>query len=104
MKKKLQHLTTVATLWLLNAQQAYAAGTGGGIPAMEQPMNTVANSMTGPIAHNFVLASIVLAGIAYMFTDHGTGARQVTKVAMGGGLTAKAIDVAGSFGLGGAVF
>jgi type IV secretion system protein TrbC len=104
MKKQLQHLTTTVTLFLLNAQVAIAAGTGGGIPAMEQPLTTVADSMTGPVARGFVMVSVVMAGVTYMFTDHGTGMRQASKIALGGGLTMKAIDVMASLGWAGATF
>lgn len=54
-------LVTLATMAWLSTLQAYAAAAGGGLP-WEKPMQTIAQSLTGPVAYAIGLIGIAIAG------------------------------------------
>jgi type IV secretion system protein VirB2 len=62
------------------APAAYAAGTG--MP-WEAPLQQVVDSLTGPVARAAGIVAIVIAGIAIMFTEGGSGVRRLAFVGMG---------------------
>lgn len=104
MQKKLHTLTTAATLYLLNVQQAFAAGTGGGIGAMAEPLTRLTETVTGPIATGVTLIGTVMTGMQYFSTHHGPGMQLASRMMVGGGISMKAAAILAGAGLGGAVF
>src|SRR6185369_6498615 len=58
--------TMLAPLFLLASRAAWAGGSGGGLP-WETPLNTVAQSLTGPVALSISLIALMVAGGALVF-------------------------------------
>ena len=58
--------TMVAALLLLMSRPAWAGGGGGGLP-WETPLNTVAQSLTGPVALSISLIALMVAGGTLVF-------------------------------------
>ena len=56
----------VAPLLLLWSRAAWAGGGGGGLP-WETPLNTVAVSLTGPVALSISLIALMVAGGTLVF-------------------------------------
>ena len=54
-------LVTLAAMAWLSTFHAYAAAAGGGLP-WEKPMQTIAQSLTGPVAYAIGLIGIAIAG------------------------------------------
>ena len=68
------------TLSLADAPAAFAAGTG--MP-WETPINEILNSITGPVAKAIGIMAIVLFGLAFAFSEHGSALRRGLGIAMG---------------------
>ena len=58
--------TMLAPLCLLASRAAWAGGGGGGLPG-EAPLNTVAQSLTGPVALSISLIALMVAGGTLVF-------------------------------------
>ena len=58
--------TMLAALLLLTSRPAWAGGGGGGLP-WETPLNTVAQSLTGPVALSISLIALMVAGGTLVF-------------------------------------
>ena len=58
--------TLVAPLLLMMGRSAWAGGGGGGLP-WETPLNTVAQSLTGPVALSISLIALMVAGGTLVF-------------------------------------
>ena len=56
----------VAALLLIMSRSAWAGGGGGGLP-WETPLNTVAQSLTGPVALSISLIALMVAGGTLVF-------------------------------------
>jgi type IV secretion system protein TrbC len=56
----------VAALLLMMSRSAWAGGGGGGLP-WETPLNTVAQSLTGPVALSISLIALMVAGGTLVF-------------------------------------
>lgn len=65
---------------LADAPAAFAAGTG--MP-WETPINSILNSITGPVAKAIGIMAIVLFGLAFAFSEHGSALRRGLGIAMG---------------------
>ena len=57
----------VAALLLPMSQSAWAGGGGGGGLPWETPLNTVAQSLTGPVALSISLIALMVAGGTLVF-------------------------------------
>ena len=68
------------TATLADAPAAFAAGTG--MP-WETPINSILNSITGPVAKAIGIMAIVLFGLAFAFSEHGSALRRGLGIAMG---------------------
>ena len=66
--------------FLIDAPAAFAAGTG--MP-WETPINEILNSITGPVAKAIGIMAIVLFGLAFAFSEHGSALRRGLGIAMG---------------------
>lgn len=62
------------------APSAFAAGSG--MP-WETPMNQLEESLTGPIAKAIGIFAIVLFGLAFAFSEHGSALRKGMGIMMG---------------------
>lgn len=59
--------TLVAPLLLMMSRSAWAGGGGGGGLPWETPLNTVAQSLTGPVALSISLIALMVAGGTLVF-------------------------------------
>ena len=57
----------LASLLLLSSGAAWAGGGGGGGLPWETPLNTVAQSLTGPVALSISLIALMVAGGTLVF-------------------------------------
>ena len=51
-----------------------------------------------------MIAAIVIAGVAWAFTEHGTGGRRISQIVFGGAVALAAVSFLASLGFAGAVF
>jgi type IV secretion system protein TrbC len=66
--------------FLVDAPAAFAAGTG--MP-WETPINEILNSITGPVAKAIGIMAMVLFGLVFAFSEHGSALRRGLGIAMG---------------------
>lgn len=62
----------ILLLGLFAAEFALAAASGGGLP-WESPLNTIKDSLTGPVAGVISLVAIVVSGVALIFGGDFSG-------------------------------
>jgi type IV secretory pathway VirB2 component (pilin) len=60
------------------------ATTGIGVLPWDQPLNTIQNDLQGTVAHAATTIAVIAAGLTWTFSEHGTGARKMSAVALGG--------------------
>ena len=65
---------------LLIAPSAFAAGAG--MP-WETPLNSLLDSLTGPVAKVIGVAAVVLVGLGIAFSEGGSGMRKILTVCLG---------------------
>ena len=78
----------IATFW---STAAFAA-TGGGLP-WESSLQTIVNSLSGPVALLLSPAAIIVTGIAVMFSEGGSMARKAAGVVLGISIVAGATSI-----------
>ncbi len=81
-----------ALLWLATAPAAWASGTG--MP-WEGPMTQIEDSLTGPVAKALGVFAIVMFGVMFAFSEHGSSLRKGMAILMGISIA----FAAGSFGV-----
>ena len=69
-----------AVLIALTITQAHAAAAG--LP-WETPLQTLTNSLTGPVLRTFLIISIVVAGLMMALTEVGAGAKRLLQAVFG---------------------
>ena len=81
-----------------------AAATSG--PAMpgDGPLQTILNSLSGTVAHVLITVAVIVTGLVFAFTEHGSGARRLFGVAFGGALALGALSFMTAVGWAGATF
>ena len=79
LKSTFKTLAVAAALAAI-AAPAYAAGSG--MP-WETPLQSVVDSITGPVARAAAVIAIVLAGITIIFSEGGGGIRKLAFVGLG---------------------
>ncbi|NDC60051.1 MAG: conjugal transfer protein TrbC [Alphaproteobacteria bacterium] len=70
----------LALVGLAIASPAYAAGSG--MP-WETPLQSVVDSITGPVARAAAVIAIVISGITIIFSEGGGGIRKLAFVGLG---------------------
>lgn len=83
MKQKYIRYTTLSIGALLVAGNAWAAGAGGTLP-WDTSLTALTTDMTGAVAHGITIAGIVLAGLGWAHSEHGSGIRKASAVGFGG--------------------
>jgi type IV secretory pathway VirB2 component (pilin) len=75
-------------------------------PAMpwDGPLNTILNSLSGTVAHVLITVAVIVTGLVFAFTEHGSGARRLFGVAFGGALALGALSFMAAVGWAGATF
>jgi len=80
-KRKLSQLATMATVLSVTAN-CFAAGASTGMP-WESPLETILDSITGPVAKVFGVIAIVLVGLAVAYSEGGGVMKKILNVVMG---------------------
>ncbi len=90
---------------LLLAAPALAAGSGTSMP-WETPLQTVADSISGPVAKAVGIIAIVITGIGFAFAEGGSAMRKGVGIVFGLAIAFTATTFISSFFsmTGGAVF
>lgn len=94
--------TVLLSLLLLPPGLA-AAGIGGPAMPWDTGLQNLVDNLTGTVARLMIIAAIVVAGITWAFTEHGTGGRKVSQIVFGGGVALAAASFLTGLGLTGAV-
>ena len=56
------------------------AATGPAMP-WDGPLNTIRSSLSGTVAHVLITVAVIVTGLVFAFTEHGSGARRLFGVA-----------------------
>ena len=82
---------------------AEAAPIGPAMP-WDGPLNTILGSLSGTVAHVLITVAVIVTGLVFAFTEHGSGARRLFGVAFGGALALGALSFMTAIGWAGATF
>jgi len=88
----LERLSYASVLLGASASSAFATSVGGTLP-WDGPINTITQDLVGPVAHGITMAAIILGGLAWAHTEHGSGARKLSAVGIGGAAALGAVQV-----------
>lgn len=88
--ERISYATLSLGVWL-TASNAFA-GIGGGTLPWDPTITTVQNDMTGTVAHGVTAAAIVLAGLGWAHSEHGSGIRRASAVGFGGAVSLGAVQ------------
>jgi type IV secretion system protein TrbC len=81
-----------ATLGLaVTATEAMAAVGGGALP-WDPPIQTIQTDLTGTVAHGVTAAAVVIAGLGWAHSEHGSGMRKASAVGFGGAISLGALQ------------
>lgn len=70
----------VTILWPAQA----LATTGIGVLPWDAPLATIQGDLQGTVAHAATTIAVIACGLTWTFSEHGTGARKMSAVALGG--------------------
>src|SRR2546426_9709280 len=82
---------------------AEAAPAGPPMP-WDGPLNVILASLSGTVAHVGITAGVVVTGLVFAFTEHGSGARRLFGLAFGGGPPPRALRLLNRGRVAGAAF
>lgn len=85
------------------ATQAAAAAAGPAMP-WDGPLQTILQSLSGTVAHVLITVAVIVTGLVFAFTEHGSGARRLFGVAFGGAIALGALSFMTAVGWAGATF
>jgi type IV secretory pathway VirB2 component (pilin) len=80
-----------------------AAPIGPPMP-WDGPLNMILTSLSGTVAHVLITVAVIVTGLVFAFTEHGSGARRLFGVAFGGALALGALSFMTAVGWSGATF
>ena len=92
-------LTVIAVL----VGDAGAAAIGPPMP-WDGPLLMILASLRGTVAHVLITVAVIMTGLVFAFTEHGSGARRLFGVAFGGALALGALSFMTAVGWAGATF
>ena len=85
------------------AAQGVAATSGPSMP-WDGPLQIILASLGGTVAHVLITVAVIVTGLVFAFTEHGSGARRLFGVAFGGALALGALSFMTAVGWAGATF
>lgn len=85
------------------AAEATAAAAGPAMP-WDGPLQTILQSLSGTVAHVLITVAVIVTGLVFAFTEHGSGARRLFGVAFGGAIALGALSFMTAVGWAGATF
>ncbi len=80
------------------------AATSGPPMPWDGPLQTILQSLSGTVAHVLITVAVIVTGLVFAFTEHGSGARRLFGVAFGGALALGALSFMTAVGWAGATF
>ncbi len=81
-RRKLRTAVVVAGIAMLVAGPAWAAGGGTAMP-WETPLETIMQSLSGPVAKAVGIIAIVLTGLGFAFSEGGSVLRRGIGIVFG---------------------
>jgi len=75
-------IATSAILCLLMVSHAHASGSGTAMP-WETPLQTIADSITGPVAKAIGVLAIAITGLGMAFSEGGSWVRKGLSIVFG---------------------
>ena len=87
----------LTTLALSLTGSAFASTSGPSMP-WDSAIKNLTDNLAGPVARGMIIAAIVVAGITWAFTEHGTGGRKLSQLIFGGGIALGAVSLIASLG------
>ena len=78
------------------------AGGGGALP-WDTGLNSILEGLQGGTARIILTIAVVVTGVLWAVSDHGTGIRRIMQIIFGGALALSAASWMTVFGLGGAL-
>jgi len=101
---RLARSLAVAPLLVVSlATHAAAAAAGPAMP-WDGPLQTILQSLSGTVAHVLITVAVIVTGLVFAFTEHGSGARRLFGVAFGGAIALGALSFMTAVGWAGATF
>ncbi|MCP3962337.1 MAG: conjugal transfer protein TrbC [bacterium] len=94
---------SLACLVLLLFPGTAFASTGGPAMPWDTGLQNLVDNLTGTVARLMIIAAIVVAGITWAFTEHGTGGRKLSQIVFGGGVALAAVSFLANLGFTGAM-
>lgn len=101
---RLPRLLTLIGILALALPGLAAASTSGPPMPWDTGLQNLVDNLTGTVARLLVIAAIVIAGVAWAFTEHGTGGRRISQIIFGGAVALAAVSFLASLGFSGAAF
>jgi type IV secretion system protein TrbC len=81
----------VGIMTAASAAHATAPSAGGSGMPWESPLNTILQSLQGPVARFGIIGAIIVTGIMMAFGEHGSGFKKVMGIAFGGSIVLGAV-------------
>ena len=107
MRRIVRSLSAVAVVVLTSLAvlvgDAVAAAIGPPMP-WDGPLLMILASLSGTVAHVLITVAVIMTGLVFAFTEHGSGARRLFGVAFGGALALGALSFMTAVGWAGATF
>ena len=85
------------------AAPARAASFGPPMP-WDGPLQIILASLSGTVAHVLITVAVIVTGLVFAFSEHGSGARRLFGVAFGGAIALGALSFMTAVGWAGATF
>ncbi len=101
-KRSLTKCLLILTLVIL-APGLAGATTGGAPMPWDTGLANLADNMTGPTARALIIIAIVVSGLAWAFTEHGTGGRRLSQIVFGAAIALGAVALLSALGITAAV-
>ncbi len=83
--------------------EAVEASTGGPSMPWDTGLTNLVDNLTGTVARLLVIAAIVVAGLTWAFTEHGTGGRKISQIVFGAAVALGAAQFLTALGITGAL-
>ena len=92
----------ILLLFVLTPGLVVASTAGAGMP-WDQGLNNLVDNLSGTVARLMIIAAVVIAGITWAFTEHGTGGRKISQIVFGGGVALAGVSFLSALGFTGAL-
>ena len=102
LKRRLSPVLRLVPLVLLTASTAHASSGGAPMP-WDTGLANLAENITGPTARALIIIAIVVSGLAWAFTEHGTGGRRLSQIVFGAAIALGSVALLTALGITGAV-